>query len=190
VDTTCALMAARLRAVATGQKRVVRGLAVGIMRDVVSQAEQRYSTVGTLARKLWGTAYWTGRKATMRSLGLSRRTAAAARVGTKWSRWRKDLKRGANAMARAQRRGGSGVPLIVRIQRTRWQSDTLRTGVAVRGAASNVETGTPFKAHGRHPGGAVSRHPVVERVMGQHSPRIGPAIRAGVEGYMAGVLGG
>ncbi len=204
MEASCALMAARLKQIGRDQKRVTRAAVISTLREAVAMATQRYSMAGALARSLWGVtskrgtwrkAYWTGRRATMKSLGLSRYAKGAARVGARWDRWRRDYKRGANAAAKVRGRGGSGIPLIVRIARTRWTADTLQSGLVVRGAAAHIEEGRRFRSHrmpngATHPGSVVHRHPVIERVAAAYSARLSGNVKAAVDGFLAGALNG
>ena len=194
-------MAARLKQVAREQKRVIRGATMGVLRDVVGMAEQRFSMAGELARNVWGVTskrgvwrknYWRGRKVTQASLGLSRRTKARDRTGAKWDRWRRDYKASRNAAARVSRRAGGGraYPLTVRITKTRWNGDRLETGLAARGIAGNIEQGTPFKPHGKHPGGPVHQHPILTRALEAHRSALSSNVKAAVDGFLSGVLGG
>ena len=175
------LMAARLKQIARDQKRVTRRAAMSVLRDAVGR--RLFGTV--TARGTWRAAYWTGRKATMRSLGLNRRTMGRDRTGAKWTRWRRDYKRGRDAAARARARGGSGIPLIVRITRTRWNGEVLQTGVATRGAAAFIEQGQPF-SHG----GKVQARPALQKAVAGQQARLGSTVKAAVDGFLAGALGG
>jgi hypothetical protein len=238
------LMAARLRAVARDQKRVIRSAAVSTLRDLTKMAEQRYSMCGSLARAVWGVTskrgvwrknYWRGRKVTQKSLGLRRRmqdgksvlvkefyTRTGRETGEYFQRkssrainaWVKDYDRSRKAAARVRARSGKNkaYPLIVRLVKTRWNGDTLRTGLFAAGIAGNIEGGTPFKPHMRggvmernaatgrytqsvgasqmHPGGPVKRHQVLGRAISANHGRLSGNVRAALDGFMRGAFGG
>lgn len=189
---TCALMAARLKQIARDEKRITANAARRSLRQVVTQATKDYAKGGTLGRKLWGGAFWTGRKHTQSSLGLSSKTKWYARTGKRWDAYHKDWQRGRTAAARVRSKGGSGIPLIVSMTKSRWVGDVWRGGVQSRGVAAYIEEGRPFKAHrqgrGRHPGGAVHQHRSLEPALQRRQGDMSREVQRDVQQFLAEAL--
>jgi hypothetical protein len=183
-------MAARLKQVGRDQKRVAANAARRVLRRVVKAAQGEYTSGSTIGRKLWGGAFWTGRKHTLASLGLSSRTKWYNRTGGKWSTYHRDWRRGSDKAARVRSKGGSGIPLIVHLGKSRWTGNTWRSAVQARGVAGNLEAGQPFKPHKRHPGGRVPRRPALEPALRHHEGQIGGEVKRDMNDFMAGAIGG
>lgn len=191
---TCALMAARLRQIGRDQRKVTANAARRGLRQAVKVAESDFAKLSTLGRKLWGAAFWRGQRHTQKSLGLRRNSRGTltgdARKLKLYSATRDSARK---QYQRATGNGGSSVPLIVGLGKSRWAGDTWRGGVQARGVAGNLERGEPFRPHrqgkGRHPGGRVPRRPALEPAVNRQQGAIATAVRQDVEKLMKVSLG-
>lgn len=194
VAETCALMAARVRQIGRDQRKVTANAARRGLRQAVKVAESDFSKLSTLGRKLWGGAFWRGQRHTQKSLGIRRNYQGVLTGDAKKLRLYSASRDSARKQyQRTVGKGGSGVPLIVSLTKSRWQGDTWRGGAYARGVAGNLEQGEPFRPHrqgkGQHPGGRVPRRPALEPAVRQQAGAIGTAVRQDVERFMAVNLG-
>lgn len=191
---TCALMAARLKQLGRDQKKVTANAARRGLRQAIKVAESDFAKLSTIGRKLWGGAFWRGQKYTQKSLGISRNSRGALTGdAAKLKLYSATRDRARKAYQRAVGKGGSGIPLIVNLSKSRWQGDTWRGGVYARGVAGNLERGEPFRPHrqgrGRHPGGQVPRRPSLEPAVQRHAGAIGTAVKQDVQRFMQVAIG-
>lgn len=190
---TCALMAARLRQVARDQRKIAASAARRGLRQAVKVAESDFAKLSTIGRKLWGGAFWRGQKHTQKSLGLRRTRGVLTGDAKKLKVYSAARDTARRQYQRAVGKGGSGVPLIVRLGKSRWAGDTWRGGVVARGVAGNLERGEPFMPHrqgkGQHPGGRVPRRPALEPAVSQQAGAIGTAVRQDVAQFLKVSLG-